>query len=212
MERDDLVAAIARERLAVADLLETLSPEQLATPSRCAGWSVHAVAAHLTMTWSVSVPSVMLGVLRNRGSIARTFDAATLDLAKRPIADITASLRAHATERKHPPRLPAAPLVDVIVHGDDMRQPLGIDHDVPAAALQAALEQLVLGRDLGAFLPRQRLAGLRLAPTDLDWSWGQGASVAGPARAVLNGILGRRDALVDLRGDGAALLAARLGG
>src|SRR6476661_9143229 len=34
---------IARERMTVADLLDTLTPEQLATRSSCGEWSVHTV-------------------------------------------------------------------------------------------------------------------------------------------------------------------------
>jgi uncharacterized protein (TIGR03083 family) len=163
------------------------------------------------MPWSVSVPAMALQVLRHRGSVARAFDAATRELARRPVEEIVSSLRAHANDATHAPRMPAAPLIDTIVHGDDLRQPLGIVHDVPGASIRRALDQLVVFRDLGAFLPRSRVKGLRLVATDLDWSWGDGAEVSGPARAVLSGVLGRRDAVAELGGEGATLLASRLG-
>ena len=35
------------ERLELADLLDTLTPEQWAAPSLCAGWSVRDVCSHL---------------------------------------------------------------------------------------------------------------------------------------------------------------------
>lgn len=44
----DLLAAIESERLAIADALETLTPEQWATQSCCDAWTVQEVAAHLT--------------------------------------------------------------------------------------------------------------------------------------------------------------------
>ena len=48
---------IADERRGFADLIDTLSPEELATPSLCRGWTVHDIAAHLVvpMTTGMSV-------------------------------------------------------------------------------------------------------------------------------------------------------------
>ena len=40
-------ATLAAERRAFADLLETLTPEQWATPSLCDAWSVGDVATHM---------------------------------------------------------------------------------------------------------------------------------------------------------------------
>lgn len=46
VDTDAILAASAVERRAVADLLDSLD-KQLRTPSRCAGWDVRSVAAHL---------------------------------------------------------------------------------------------------------------------------------------------------------------------
>jgi len=43
----DIQPAIADERRRVANLVDSLSPEQLATPSLCGDWTVKQVAGHL---------------------------------------------------------------------------------------------------------------------------------------------------------------------
>jgi Mycothiol maleylpyruvate isomerase N-terminal domain len=43
----NLLAAIADERRTLADMFDTFTDEQWATPSLCEGWTVRHVAAHL---------------------------------------------------------------------------------------------------------------------------------------------------------------------
>ena len=52
--------------------------------------------------------------------------------------------------------------------------------------------------------------GLRLVATDLDWSHGAGPEVAGAGEALLMAMAGRKDALKDLSGPGAANIAHRI--
>lgn len=209
MKDNEIAEAVAVERLALASLLETLTPEQIDLPSLCGGWTVHHVAAHLTTLWSVSMPSMVWRVVKARGSFPRAVEALTQELAKRPINELAASVRAHAGHRKHPPGMPAAPLTDVIVHGEDIRRPVGVRREVPEAALRCALEFITSGRDHGTFLPRRRLQGLRLVATDMDWAWGSGDEVRGPALSLLLAAMGRRVALADLTG-ATPVLDARL--
>ncbi len=51
----DLPGLIGAERLALIDFLETLAPEEWATPSPCGAWTVQDVAAHLAWAPSGSV-------------------------------------------------------------------------------------------------------------------------------------------------------------
>ena len=51
----------------------------------------------------------------------------------------------------------------------------------------------------------ERIDGLRLVATDLDWSWGSGPEVSGTAEAVLLAIFGR-PTYDELTGDGVARL------
>ena len=52
---------------------------------------------------------------------------------------------------------------------------------------------------------------LHLEATDLDWSHGSGPDVRGTAEALLMAIAARPAALDNLRGEGVATMASRLG-
>jgi hypothetical protein len=46
--------------------------------------------------------------------------------------------------------------------------------------------------------------------TDMDWSWGHGPEVSGPAESILMALAGRPVAIADLEGEGMAALASRV--
>lgn len=201
---------IAEQRRAVADLVEGLTEEQLATPSLCGDWTVRVVAAHLTVPFTFSLPRVV-GVLATSGF---NFDAANTKMARQraelPMAEIVECLRANAEHRFTPPGMGlGAPLTDTIVHGQDMRRPLGIVSELASEPVAAALDFVTTGTPKG-FMARGRLQGLRLVATDQDWSAGEGDEVRGPGEALLLAATGRPAALDDLEGDGVAVLRARL--
>ena len=207
----DVFPLIAAERLRLADALEALPPEAWASPSLCAGWTVHVVAAHLNAPWEASIPTVLLEVVRAR-SLAGGFDrvarrvAGTLD----PAACV-AGLRANATSRFTPPGFgPEAPLTDVIVHGADMLQPSGRSVDIDPVALATALEFLARGTAKG-FVPKGRVDGLAFEASDLDVRGGPGPTVVrGPTLALCATLCGRRAFLDQLSGEGVDVLSARL--
>jgi uncharacterized protein (TIGR03083 family) len=61
---DDVLAPLVRQRRRLADLLATLDEAQWAAPSRCQGWTVRDVVAHLAGAegfWQVSVLSGLAG-------------------------------------------------------------------------------------------------------------------------------------------------------
>ena len=64
---------VAAERCSLADQLEDLTEAEWAAPSLCAGWTVHDVVAHLTMSTRTSVPRFVLLTLRARGDVDRAF-------------------------------------------------------------------------------------------------------------------------------------------
>ncbi|RJK96946.1 maleylpyruvate isomerase family mycothiol-dependent enzyme [Vallicoccus soli] len=205
----DVFAEIADERRAVADLLAGLSAEQLAAPSLCAGWRVHDVAAHLVLPLEVGVPTFLATVLVCRGDVDRANDRLTRRQARRPVDEIVDVLRRGAGSRFTPPGAgPEAPLTDLIVHGLDIRWPLGLSRDVPEERLRASLDFLV-GRSARGIVARGRVDGLRFAADDLDWAHGDGPEVAGPADALALAVAGRGAALDALRGDGLPVLRAR---
>jgi len=101
-----------------------------------------------------------------------------------------------------------AMLGEIVVHGEDIRQPLGLQRDVPTDALNACLSMFAsTSFPVGG---KRRIAGLRLVATDTGWSHGDGPEVAGPAASMLLAMTGRAAGVERLSGDGVATLAERL--
>jgi uncharacterized protein (TIGR03083 family) len=206
----DTFAEIADERRGLADLLSGLTSEQRAARSLCSEWSVQEVVGHLLVSLEVSTPKFMLAILACRGS----FDRANVRLAReqtqRPFDEMIELLRRKADKRFTPPGAgPEAPLTDLLVHGLDIRWPLGLAHQIPAARLQKSLTFLTTPAGRG-LVPRGALDGLRLEASDVDWAHGSGPSVIGDAEALLLAMTGRPAALGHLAGDGVATLRGRL--
>jgi uncharacterized protein (TIGR03083 family) len=195
---------IAAERRALADQLEALTDAQWATPSLCDGWTVHDVAAHLAGVNLIKMSEVVVALARSRFSFARANRVMVARQAARPSAEIVADLRRLADGRFAPPGLGSvAPLTDILVHGQDIRIPLGLATDRPVQPWRDSLDFLVTKKARRGFVGKA-LPGLRFSATDLGWSHGEGAGneVSGPAIAVALALLGR-PALVDqLEGPG----------
>ncbi|MFI5491833.1 maleylpyruvate isomerase family mycothiol-dependent enzyme [Actinoplanes sp. NPDC051859] len=207
----DIRAAIADERRAIADLLDSLDAQQLDSPSLCGEWTVKEVAGHL-LAALVRPPVPLLTLLvRNKFRLHRANAELAVLTANRPAVELAQTLRAAADHPFKPPLVGyAGQLTDLQVHGQDMRRPLGLPHDLRPERLQASLEFLTGGRAYG-FAPRRRLAGLRFEATDLDWFKGVGELVVGPAEALMMAMCGRTVAFDDLTGPGLRILGKRLG-
>jgi uncharacterized protein (TIGR03083 family) len=208
---DDVVfAASAEERRAIADLIDSLDDAQLDTPSLCAGWSVRAVAGHPAAAVTSGTFTFVVELLRQRGRPHVANDAIARRYAVRPVAELSAALRQHAESRFAPPGVGArGPLTDALVHGGDMRMPLGIPHTPDPEHVRPSLEFVTTGRPIG-FVPRGALQGLRLVATDLDWAWGEGELLEGRGIDLVLAACGRIAVLPQLTGAGSALLRDRL--
>jgi hypothetical protein len=94
-----------------------------------------------------------------------------------------------------------------MVHGEDIRRALGAKGDHPVEHLGTLAE---LYKKTGAPLrAKQRLVGLRLDATDVDWSTGSGPEVRGPCMSLILAMVGRKAALADCEGPGVETLASR---
>ena len=200
--------AIATARRTLADQLEALTPEQWATQSLCAAWSVRDVVAHLVMPHKVTMARFLITVVRNGGSFARANIALTATEAVRPPEDLIRDLRGFAGSRFAPPGLDsAAPLTDVLVHGQDIRVPLALPDPNPIEAWTAVLDFLVSRRARRGFVGA--LPAVRWAATDGDWAHGTGPEVRGPAAALALAITGRTARIGELSGPGVPAVAGR---
>ncbi|AXB41776.1 maleylpyruvate isomerase family mycothiol-dependent enzyme [Amycolatopsis albispora] len=171
---DQVHAWVRAERLGLADFLEGLTEDEWRVPSLCEGWTVRDVAAHMTLSTRMSLRLTIKGVLRSRGSVHRMFDVLARDRAARfTPAELVAQLRETADSRHLTlGASPFDPLVDVLIHGQDVARPLGRPRPMPLDAAEAALEFVWNAKFYGA---RKRLRGQRLVATDRDWTGGEGA-------------------------------------
>ena len=127
---------------------------------------------------------------------------------RRGLAD---DLRKNAEHRFSPPGFgPEAPLTDLVVHGQDIRRPLGLAHHVPDDHARVALDLLVTPKAARGFTKKGLLTGLRLEVDELGWSYGAGALVTGRAEPIMLTLTGRTVPLEELTGPGLDELRRRI--
>jgi hypothetical protein len=107
-------------------------------------------------------------------------------------ADLVAALSRTAYERApfarwHP--VAAVPLSEVILHGQDIREPLGIER-------QFGVERLIpianlLKHRFGVFGRGGRPSDVHFEATDADWSWGSGDVMRAPMYSIVMRLAGR---------------------
>jgi uncharacterized protein (TIGR03083 family) len=211
VDRDLVFRAVADQRRQIANLIDDLEDAQLATPSLCAGWDVKTVAAHQVSVFADSFWVFMGRAVRCR-SMARAIDELARRRAELPAAEIAATLRRCADHHLSPPLFgPLDPLADILVHGGDIRIPLGLPFEPDPRLVALALDFLTGPWPFG-FVPLGRLRGISLHGTDFDRSWGRGAEIRGPVAALMMSAAGRTALLHMLDGPGLPLLRHRLSG
>jgi uncharacterized protein (TIGR03083 family) len=205
MDVDGIWQAIDHERAGLADLFDDLSPAEWSQPSLCAGWRVRDVAAHLTLAHT-GFRRAAIDLVRARGSFDRMIHDTAVREAARPVGTFAPRLREMVGSRRTAPFLtPLEPLIDVLVHGQDICAPLGRHRSMPVDAAVAAADRVWrLGMPFHA---RRRLSGVRLTATDAEWSAGEGPPVRGPVADLLLLMTRRPTAPGALTGAGTELLA-----
>lgn len=208
-QQDTAWAVIDEQRLDLADLLESLSEQEWATPSLCTGWRVRDVAAHLALAHT-SRRQALVHLVRARGSFDRMVHDSAVRHAALPPGQLVEQIRAMAGSRRLAPGVShLEPLLDVLVHGQDIAIPLGRERAVPLEAATTVATRVWTYRwPLStAFRAQRRLRGLELVATDTDWRAGAGERVEGPIQAILLLLTGRTAALDRLAGAGVRRLS-----
>ena len=188
---DDLRAAIAAQRLQLADTLAALPEERWDAPTLCAGWRVREVIAHVTMAFRYSPAQFFWHFALARGNFNRLADRrARADAAALTAEELTASVRNNV---HHPWKPPgggyAGALTHDTVHALDIAVPLDLDWPVPEATLRAVLDGWSAERGRKVF--GVDLTGIQLCADDLDWTLGDGEPLRGKGTDLLLFLCGR---------------------
>lgn len=204
---DNVWPLVHAERAALADDLDDLTAEQWATPSLCDGWTVHDLLAHEVATASMTPVSFFTSILGAGFSFTKMAEKQVVrETAAGPAATL-AKYRSLATATSAPPGPKVSWLGEELIHGEDIRRPLGIKREYPDASVVMTLDfykgsNLIVGA-------KKRVAGLALKATDTDWNHGDGPAVEGPAMSLLMAMTGRKSVLDDLSGPGVETLRSR---
>ena len=202
----DVWPMVHAERVALIDDLVDLDDARWEEPSLCGEWTVHDVVAHLVDTARTTPLSFVVGLARagfdfdcqNARGVQRHRGASPQQTLER--------FRRVASRTSTPPAPLDSRLVEAIVHGEDIRRPLGLTHSYPHAAVVRSLRlQARTPASFGG--AKDLLARVRLTATDAEISIGIGPAVSGPALSLLLALSGRLAALDDLGGPGVARLA-----
>ncbi len=205
--RSELWTNVHAERAALVRDLADDEHVDWATPSLCAGWDIRDVLVHLAATATLSLSRftaelVAAGfrpqrITEKQITRGRGFSAVHALDALRSAIDETAS----------PPQPTITRLIEIVVHGEDIRRPLHITHTYDTTHLGEALAYLSHDHLFGS---KTLIQGLQLVATDADIVLGNGRRVEGDAISLLLAAAGRPTAINELTGTGCELLRQRL--
>jgi uncharacterized protein (TIGR03083 family) len=195
------------ERKALAADLKGRSGQDWATTSLCGEWTVRDVLAHLTSAASMTPPAFVAKLAGSGFNFEKVQASGITAHRGSSPADTMTRFEAVLTSVKHPPGPGATWLGETIVHAEDIRRPLGIEHHYPTEAVVQVADfyqgsNLLIGS-------KRRIEGLTLRATDTEWSHGTGPEVSGPILSLVMAMTGRQAPLDDLTGDGVATLRSR---
>ena len=198
---------IHEERSATLEMLAGLSEEQWSSPSWCGGWSVKQTTGHIVAA-AEQTPLHFCAQMAKAGFKFDVFaDRDARALGQLPTAELVERLGARTTTTNHPPAPVVAMLGEIVVHSEDIRRPLGLEHRANEAALVAVADNyartnLLIGS-------KRRIEGLSLSASDASWQSGSGPEVTGPLASLILVMSGRSQAAGDLEGEGLSTLVSR---
>ncbi|MFD6175410.1 MULTISPECIES: maleylpyruvate isomerase family mycothiol-dependent enzyme [unclassified Isoptericola] len=201
-------AMIHAEREALAGELAGLDDAAWETPSLCTQWSVRDVVAHLTAgasagrwAWLRSIAGARFDAdLHNARRLAEHRGSTPAETLER--------FRAVVTSTVAPSGHTAAWLGEVVVHGQDVRTPLGLPR-VPPVATTTEVARFFVARDF-TVSGRAVARGLRLEATDGPFVHGDGPVVRGSTLALVMVLAGRPASCDELTGAGLRVVRERI--
>jgi uncharacterized protein (TIGR03083 family) len=203
----DAWSRIHVERAALAADLAGLTDQQFATSSLCTGLTVREVLAHLTAGASLNSWQWLAGVIRCRFDFDKQVTMRLNEQLGATAAETLERFRGIVMSRTKPPLPTVAMLGETVVHGEDIRHPLGIRRTYPIETL-TQLARHYQGSDQ-VVVAKGRISNLRLVANDGPFTTGSGPLVSGTTLALTMAMTGRTTYCDELEGGGVASLRDR---
>jgi uncharacterized protein (TIGR03083 family) len=205
----DLWPLVHAERAALADDLAACPDADWRTPSLCTAWTVEETVAHLVAGASIGPLRWFRSVLGARGSFDRHNARRLAEYRGATPVETLSRFRAVVGSTTCPPGPVEMWLGEIVVHGGDVRRPLGLVRDVPVSTLTPLAT--FFAKQNSTVRSRSLAEGLRLEATDGPFAAGpdDGPRVSGPTLALVMAMAGRAAFCDDLTGPGVAVLRSR---
>ncbi|MFE1595589.1 maleylpyruvate isomerase family mycothiol-dependent enzyme [Nocardia sp. NPDC058705] len=208
LSRDALWAMAHAERAALAADLVGLDDERWHRASLCGSWTVEEVVAHLTAAASVGRVRWVTSVVGARFDFDKHNDRRKAEALGRTPAETLARFEAIIPSTTSAPGPTVAWLGEVVVHGQDIRRPLGLPA-TPSVEAGTAVAEFYASRDFT--VPSHTfIEGLRVEATDGPFAAGTGPLVRGTTIALVMSMAGRGAYCDDLTGPAAPTLRDRI--
>jgi uncharacterized protein (TIGR03083 family) len=209
--QDDHLWALAHaERIALAEDLSGLDAEQWRHDTLCGHWIVEEVVAHLTAAASLNQWRWMRSMLGARFRVDVHNQRRMVEYRGVTLAETLERFRAIINSTIAPSGHTPAYLGEVVVHAQDIRQPLGLPRTPDVDAL-TPVAQFFARRNF-TVASRTAVAGLQLRADDGPFATGAGPLVAGSTVALIMSMAGRAPYIEQLSGPGVPILRTRVNG
>lgn len=159
---DQIWTLVHAERAALISDLEGLAAPRWEEASLCDGWSVHDVVAHLIDTARTTRVGFVLGLARARMDFDRQNERGVRRHRGASPQQTLQRLRDVAGRTSTPPAALESRLVEEVVHGEDIRRPLGIVRSYPPEAVVPGLMYQTRTPSRSVSVPRSRGPSLAL--------------------------------------------------
>jgi uncharacterized protein (TIGR03083 family) len=203
-----LWALVHAERAALGEDLAGLSAEQWRHATLCGEWDVEQVVAHLTAAASTNQRQWLGSMVAARFRADVHNQRRLAEHRGRTPAETLDRFRAVITSTTAPSSHTAAYLGEVVVHAQDIRQPLGLAR-TPSVDALTPVADFFAQRDF-TVASRTRVAGLQLRADDGPFAAGTGPLVTGSTLALVMSMAGRGPYVAELDGPGVPTLRSRL--
>ena len=201
VRREEIAVAVKDERRRLVSDLSHLTQEQWDAQSLCDQWRVRDVVGHLIRLyeWNKRVDLGARDVLASGFRVNRALLKSARRVGGAPTDELLSRLEGARTEetltfRLHPQ--PVFALAELIVHGQDIRRPLGLTSSFDPSVLKAVADVSTKWYTWGG---RKRRRAERFEASDTDWAAGEGPPVLrGPLEAIVMVLFARDIAARDL--------------